>query len=76
MAWFISYMVVLYVPIVFSTWFYSETVQTLKHQIGRANDSLLQQIQETKESPVSSLHRIAGTTKNRPQEIRSAQRLI
>lgn len=57
-AWFVSYMVVLLLPILLSTWVYHETVKTLQQQIERANDSLLQQMQETVDNRIDSIQRL------------------
>jgi len=59
-AWSVSYLIVLFVPIVFSTWVYTETVKTLQHSIERANDSLLQQMQETVDNQVDSFKRLTA----------------
>lgn len=57
-AWFVSYMVVLLLPILLSTWVYHETVKALQQQIERAHDSLLQQMQETVDNRIDSFQRL------------------
>ncbi len=57
-AWFVSYMVVLLLPILLSGWVYHETVKALQQQTEKANDSLLQQMQETVDNRVDLIQRL------------------
>lgn len=58
MTWLISYVVVLFVPILFSAAVYWQTKHTIENQIERGNDSLIRQMQEVADNEIEAAKRL------------------
>jgi YesN/AraC family two-component response regulator len=58
MTWLLSYVVVLFVPILFSAAVYWQTKHTIENQIERGNDSLIRQMQEVVDNEIEAAKRL------------------
>ncbi|NHN30410.1 helix-turn-helix domain-containing protein [Paenibacillus agricola] len=60
MTWLISYILVLFVPILFSAALYGEAKRTIDEQIQRANDTLLKQMQDAIDNEIDQINRLTN----------------
>ncbi|WP_240417666.1 AraC family transcriptional regulator [Paenibacillus periandrae] len=59
-TWLISYIVVLFVPVLFSAALYWEAQNTIDEQIQRANDTLLKQMQDAIDNEIAQVNRLTN----------------